>query len=866
MAKDTLFDIDKDFGTIKEEQGPVTCFGMTFANDSERREYFREELRKKLPELKKIEGFPIGEDEDIINLSDPPYYTACPNPWLNDFIEEWEKEKIRLEKEGIRSEDFEVREPYASDVSEGKNNPIYNFHTYHTKVPHPAIMKYLQHYTQPGDIIFDGFCGSGMTGVASGMPLMDEKKQRHCICSDLSPIASFIAYNMCNNYSQNKQSAFLSLLKSVKNEYSYLYNTNHSNGEPGEIQYVVWSDVAICPHCAKEITFWDTFIEYGLGITKKQSICSCCGGEVFHDKLQRKFETKYDVRLKKNIQQAAITPVLISYKYKGKRYVKTPDSDDLSLLEKMEFIQNPSWVPTNLVPDGYNTNQPKQSHGYDYIHQYYPTRTLFILSKIWEKCDNSTRIFITNCIARNATFHNRFIVNKYNLFGRINGPYTGTLYIPSEKVEQNIFQLLEERTRIEHGHNFKTAIQVGDMGNICNIASSSVDYIFTDPPFGANYMYSDLNFEYESWIKVWTNNVGEAIENPNQGKDVFSYGDIMYRCFKEYYRILKSNKWMTVEFSNTKSSVWNAIQSAITRAGFIVANVSSLDKKHAGIKSKVFSTTVNEDLIITCFKPSFVLQQELKDTYNNDVSIWDLVEELLSHLPIHIVQGVATSQIVERSPKIIYDKIVSFLVEKGATIPFDAFTFQQGLRERFIEKDGMFFTASQAAEYEEKKKHTSGFAPMGIIVSDEANGIQWLRNELGQKSQTYQDLQPKWMQALLGKKKGDIIPEMQALLDENFIKESDGKWRIPDANDEKDLEILRTKALLKEFNIYVEQANKPKSKIKEARVEALRAGFKQCYIDKDFKTIIMVGDKIPENLLTEDEVLLQYYDIASSRV
>lgn len=88
MAKDTLFDIDKDFGTIKEEQGPVTCFGMTFANDSERREYFREELRKKLPELKKIEGFPIGEDEDIINLSDPPYYTACPNPWLNDFVEQ----------------------------------------------------------------------------------------------------------------------------------------------------------------------------------------------------------------------------------------------------------------------------------------------------------------------------------------------------------------------------------------------------------------------------------------------------------------------------------------------------------------------------------------------------------------------------------------------------------------------------------------------------------------------------------------------------------------------------------------------------------------------------------------------------------
>ena len=98
-----------------------------------------DELRKKLPELKKIEGFPIGEDEDIIALSDPPYYTACPNPWLNDFIEEWEKEK---EKFPGRKKDFKVDEPYANDVSEGKNNPIYNAHSYHTKVPHPAIMRY----------------------------------------------------------------------------------------------------------------------------------------------------------------------------------------------------------------------------------------------------------------------------------------------------------------------------------------------------------------------------------------------------------------------------------------------------------------------------------------------------------------------------------------------------------------------------------------------------------------------------------------------------------------------------------------------------------------------------------------------------
>ena len=149
-----------------KNQDPVTCLGMKFDNDEARRTYFTDILREKLkdPEFKKIEGFPIGKDEDILVLSDPPYYTACPNPWLKDFIKEWEAQKPE------KPEDYQYhREPFAADVSEGKNDPIYNAHSYHTKVPHKAIMRYILHYTEPGDIVFDGFCGTGMTGVAAHM-------------------------------------------------------------------------------------------------------------------------------------------------------------------------------------------------------------------------------------------------------------------------------------------------------------------------------------------------------------------------------------------------------------------------------------------------------------------------------------------------------------------------------------------------------------------------------------------------------------------------------------------------------------------------------------------------------------------------
>ena len=92
-------------------------------------------------------------------MSDPPYYTACPNPFLGDFIKHYGRP---YDPDVLYS-----RKPFAVDVSEGKTDSIYKAHAYHTKVPHLAIVPSILHYTEPGDIVLDGFCGSGMTGVAA---------------------------------------------------------------------------------------------------------------------------------------------------------------------------------------------------------------------------------------------------------------------------------------------------------------------------------------------------------------------------------------------------------------------------------------------------------------------------------------------------------------------------------------------------------------------------------------------------------------------------------------------------------------------------------------------------------------------------
>lgn len=878
MASDKFFSddyLDQLNPQKQAEQGPVTVFGLTFKNDEERRQYFREELRRRLPELRKIEGFPIGEDDDIINLSNPPYYTACPNPWLNDFIAQWEEEKKELLREGKRKADFEVKEPYASDVSEGKNNPIYMAHSYHTKVPHPAIMRYILHYTQPGDIVLDGFCGTGMTGVASNMcgnkaevDALDEKGAlfgtRHCICSDLSPMASLISasYNLPFNPQWFKKKA-MSILEQVEKEWGWMYETE-VNGKTAKVNFTVWSDDFSCPSCGGELNYWDAAVDLENEIIRDDFECPHCGTHVTKKDLNRLWVTKYDELLKDAVPQIHKTPILVNYTLNGKRGENAPTEKDIDLIERTEEYDISNLLLAKL-PDGEKTTAIEHANNVKYLHQLYTKRAYIYLSRVKELAEGEPLLlpWITSIIMIASRLY-RFRLNRKN------GIMTGTLYLPSFFCECNPYFLLKGKINgfVDSAYHNRgnSTISVMSATKMSEIAANSIDYIFVDPPFGANIMYSELSSIWENWLKVKTDNKEEAIINKTQSKSLFEYQQLMNASFSEFYRVLKPNKWITIEFSNTSASVWNSIQNALQGVGFVIVNVASIDKQQGSFNAVTSTTAVKQDLVITCYKPSDDLTDKFLQTGGAKENVWDFLDEHLLHLPVHIEKGNATTSVVERSPKILFDRLISYYVQKGFAIPMDAQEFQKGLYERYAERDGMFFTVAQAVEYEEKKLKAPEFVPMGILVSDEANGIEWLKNELRNKPQTRQDIFTNWTKAIAGVRKGDVIPELDTLLEENFIQNEDGTWRLANVNDDVDLEKLRTKALLKEFKLYLEVCRKPRGKLKDVRVEAVRAGFKQCYSDKNFADIILVGDRIPQNLLTEDEVLLQYYDIASSKV
>jgi len=867
-----------------------------------RQERSRYRLTKEhLDRVRHIEGFPIAKDENIISLSDPPYYTACPNPFLGDFIREHGK-PYDPDNDAYR------RQPFAADVSEGKNDPIYNAHSYHTKVPHRAIMRYILHYTEPGDIIFDGFCGTGMTGVAASLcgdrraveslgyrvlddgTILDEKGRpfsklgaRKAILIDLSPAATFIAYNYNTPVDVRAfEQEARRILDEVEKECGWMYETQHvvdgkvqkdAKGNPimGKINYTVWSDVFICPSCSGELVFWEVAVDKEEGRVRDEFPCPHCGADLTKRTLERATERVYDRDIGEFITRARQVPVLINYSVGNKRFKKKPDQYDLELIRKIEESEIPYWYPTDRMPEG-DESRRNDPLGITHVHHFYTKRNLWVLATFNSKCYSVERfthrlMFLLTGVRTFSSKNTKMQVDKFFKGGQFISYVAGTLYVPSLSIENNPIRGLSNRlksvTKVFLSFSEGSPLLRVLTGSLERslIPSNSTDYIFTDPPFGGNLMYSELNFLWEAWLKVFTNNKPEAVENKVQGKGPREYQELMEKCFAEYYRVLKPGRWMTVVFHNSQNRIWNAIQEAILRAGFVIADVRTLDKKQGTFKQVTSTTAVKQDLVISAYKPNGGLEKRFQLEAGTEEGVWDFVRTHLKQLPVFVEKNGKAEVIAERQNFLLYDRMVAFHVQRGVAVPMGAAEFYAGLKQRFPERDGMYFLPDQVVEYDKKRFMVQEIEQLSLFVTDEKSSIQWLRRELEKKPQTYQEIHPKFLREL-HKAAHEKLPELSELLEQNFLKDDQGRWYVPDPGRQSDLEKMREKTLLKEFEEYKEG----RGRLKVFRTEALRAGFKACWAAKDYKTIVEVARRIPDTVLQEDTTLLMYYDNALMRL
>lgn len=913
-----------------EAAGPVECLGQTFASDSVRREHFLKLLAEKLqdPTFRKQEGFPQGTDEAILAMSDPPYYTACPNPWLVEFVAHYGKPYDPAVKYS--------REPLAIDVSVGKTDAIYKAHSYHTKVPHLAIVPSILHYTQPGDVVLDGFAGSGMTGVAAQwcgtaptsyrFELEQAWKKegraaprwgaRRAVLNDLSPAATFMSANYNIPFDVDVfAKAGKQLLQSVEQDIGWMYETLHSDGKSkGRIDYTVWSQLYSCPECAGEVNFTEEALDEESKRVKDEFPCPHCGAELTKTRLERLYTTKADVSTGKSIQVPKRAATLIVYTVGKTRYEKKPTSDDLNVIQRIESLPLPPQVPTTEIPPMHMTHERARMDyvGITHIHHFFLPRAAQAMGKLWEKAQGQSDarireflLFMVEQGIRGMSLLNRYKPIQY---GRIGGSQVGldmpgVYYVSAISSEVSPWYQFDGKLgrlvsafQIQWSKEGASLITTGTASNI-GLPSESVDYIFTDPPFGENIYYADLNFLVEAWHGVTTDAKPEAIIDRYKKKALPDYQHLMQRCFAEYQRVLKPGRWMTVVFSNSKAAVWNAIQVALQQAGFVVAEVTALDKVQGSYRQVTSTTAVKQDLVISAYKPNGGLEDRFKHSGATVESVWDFVQTHLQQLSVIKVKNGELEFIVERDPRRIYDRMVAWFVRHDAPVPLSTDEFLSSLRARFPERDGMVFLPEQVVEYDKKRAQTSRSPQMELFVSDERSAIDWLAQFLKQRPSTYQEVHPEFITQLgAGWKKHEERPELSALLEANFLRydgtgdvpsqihsylssnykdmreleKSDprlkakarDRWFVPDPNNAKQLEEKREKALLKEFEAYRLFTGR---KIKESRLEVLRAGFRAAWASKDYATIISIANKLPEETLQEDEKLLTLYDLALTR-
>jgi predicted RNA methylase len=917
--------VGKSAEQLAMEKRTVECLGRTFESDEARRVYFLEKLREKLtdPEFKKTPGFPTGTDEDILRLSDSPYYTACPNPFLADFVRVHGKPYDPLERY--------AREPFAVDTSEGKTDQLYKAHGYHTKVPHLAIVPSILHYTEPGDLVLDGFCGSGMTGVAAQWcgtapdlyrRSLEERWKaeglgkpdwgaRRVILGDLGPAATFIASNYNTPFDVHAfATAAQSILDEVENEIGWMYETRHTDGKTkGRINYTVWSEVFSCPECSAEVNFVEEALDEETKRVHDEFPCPSCGAQLTKRKLDRLYESRFDAGIGETVKAPKRKPVLINYSVGKAKFEKALDDADLAVIEKVESLRLPPEVPTGKLPHMHMTHERARMDdaGVTHLHHFFLPRAAQALAAMWRRAnaeqDARTRNMLLFFVEQ--AIWGMSVLNRYgpSHFSQVNRALTGVYYVASQISEVSPDYNLGLRLDRLAQHAFARQVAVpehaiittGDCASI-PIVANSVDYVFTDPPFGENIYYADLNFLVESWHRVLTNPANEAIVDRAKKKGVHEYQELMRRCFEEYHRVLKPGRWMTVVFSNSSNGIWRAIQEAMGTAGFVVADVRTLDKQQGSYR-QVTSSAVKQDLVISAYKPTEALTEQFRLGSATPEGTWAFVSEHLRQVPVFVGRNGQAEVVSERTAQMLHDRVVAFHVQRSLAIPLSTGEFLTGLMQRYPERDGMYFLSDQVAEYDRKRTTITELKQLILFVSDEASAIQWVRQQLTNKPQSFQDLQPVFMRELQGWAKHERTVELKEILEHNFLRydgrgpvpsqihahlstnfrdlrnrEKDDpalvdkardRWYVPDPSKQADLDRLREKSLLKEFAEYVGSAQR---KLKQFRTEAVRAGFKAAYDAGDYKTIVSAAAKLPESVLQEDEKLLMYFDVASMRL
>lgn len=431
-----------------------------------------------------------------------------------------------------------------------KSHPAhYLMHKYWGRKPHNVIAEYIQNYTEPGDVVLDPFMGSGI------VPIEAIKAKRIGIGADINPMSKFIAENTISNIDMNEyKKASNIIISEISSELNFLYETE-------------------CPICGdiahSENSIWD------------------------HDVLTR-------IRVK------CVKDGII---------IKNVDDNDLRKIKQIHVLRrqlddaNEISYPTDSV-----LKYVKRS-GKERIDELFTDRALIILSKLRDRIslieDNTMKKLLlftfTSMLANvsnmlpgdseKATYKSGWVISKF--------------WTPKVHTERNVFHcfklrvnaVIKGKSELDDIDSELASLYVHDSNQITFLENESIDYIFTDPPYGESIAYLALSQFWNSWLKEEVDYTNEIIIDSYRNKGYEDYSERMLGTFKEMYRVLKDKRFVSFTFHNRDLNVWKGVMDAVKKSGFILKDITLQEQAvSSGTQGINKLNTLTGDFVYTLYK------------------------------------------------------------------------------------------------------------------------------------------------------------------------------------------------------------------------------------------------------------------------
>lgn len=582
-----------------------------------------------------------------------------------------------------------VRTLYRNPVQATRRGALFNAFAYPTKISPESIALLVASHTKPGDTVLDIFAGSGTTGLAAilcadppdhlrqlatSLKLKVEWGPRRAVLFEIGALGAFISKILTSPPDPERfVKAAQMVLRETERELAWMYDAVDPDGNIGSIRYIVWSDVMRCPSCSNRVPFWKACVRRRPAQITSVFRCPRCRSVSSVDHAQRVRTREADPILRTSRTTRLRRPAWVYGRTGSRSWSRAAQPSDLRLFKRVSKLTAPSTIPKQRVPWG-DLYRSGYHEGITHLHHFYTHRNLIALGTLLRQVEraprdlrDALRFWVLSYNASHSTLMTRVVAKAGHDDLVVTSAQPGVLYVSGLPVEKNVFDGLRRKLRTIAAA-FKIArpyVGLVDVRNSSSLSTHlrdrSIDYVFTDPPFGGNIPYAEVNFINEAWLGRLTQTREEVIVSRHQGKTIDDYGILLSRAFAEAYRVLRPQAAMTVIFHSSSAAVWNRLREACDSSGFKIATTSVLDKTQASFKQVTTNGSVKGD-------PMILLSKNGKPHTSPLTTIATVVERLRK-------QALSAGDPEEMTPQRLYSRLVAYYLERAQAVPVGARQF-----------------------------------------------------------------------------------------------------------------------------------------------------------------------------------------------